>query len=89
MTLPRDGRRLELSPIPMRILEILMRATPRLVKREEIERVIWGDEPPDSDALRAHVHVLRSVVDPDAAKLLVHTMRGIGYRIADGDAATP
>lgn len=79
----RGGRRLELAPIPLRILQLLMQRAPAVVRREEIAQAIWGDDPPDSDALRAHVHALRSAVDRDAETPLVHTVRGIGYQLAE------
>jgi len=78
----RAGRRIELAPIPLRILELLMRRSPAVVRRDEVEREVWGDHPPDSDALRAHIHALRSAVDRDADRPLLHTLRGIGYRLA-------
>jgi len=78
----RAGRRINLPPIPLRILELLMRRSPGVVRREEVEREIWGDDPPDSDALRAHIHALRSAVDRDSEQPLVHTLRGIGYQLA-------
>lgn len=78
----RAGRRINLPPIPLRILELLMRRSPGVVRREEVEREIWGDNPPDSDALRAHIHALRSAVDRDSEQPLVHTLRGIGYQLA-------
>jgi DNA-binding response OmpR family regulator len=81
----RDGRRIDLGPIPMRILELLMRRSPGVVRREELERAVWGDDPPDSDALRAHMHALRSAVDRENPVPLVHTIRGIGYQLAGPD----
>jgi DNA-binding response OmpR family regulator len=79
----RGERTLELPPIPLRILEILMKHSPRVLPREELERGIWGDSPPDSDALRAHLHILRNTVDKHAASPLIKTLRGIGYQISD------
>lgn len=81
----RAGRRIELSPIPLKILDVLLRASPRVVRRGELERAIWGDSPPDSDALRAHVHVLRSAIDTAGEVPLLHTVRGIGYQLAAPD----
>jgi DNA-binding response OmpR family regulator len=81
----RAGRRIELAPIPLRLLELLMRRSPGVVRREELEREVWGDTPPDSDALRAHIHALRSGVDHDGEVPLVHTVRGIGYQLAAPD----
>ncbi|MEJ2576227.1 MAG: response regulator transcription factor [Gammaproteobacteria bacterium] len=85
LRLERAGRRIELAPIPLRILELLMRRSPGVVRRDELEREIWGDDPPDSDALRAHIHALRSAVDRDSDQPLVHTVRGIGYQLAAAD----
>jgi DNA-binding response OmpR family regulator len=81
----RGGRRLELAPIPLRILALLMRRSPAVVRREEVEREVWGDDPPDSDALRAHIHALRSVIDRGALVPLLHTIRGLGYQLAAPD----
>jgi DNA-binding response OmpR family regulator len=89
MTVQRAGKRLELPPIPLRLLEMLMRASPQLVRREDLERGVWGDAPPDSDALRAHMHVLRAAIDRLGGPPLLHTQRGIGYRMAVSDVATP
>lgn len=79
----RGDRGLELPPIPLKILEILMRFSPRVLPRDELERAIWGDSPPDSDALRAHLHILRNIVDKQADRALIKTLRGIGYQISD------
>jgi DNA-binding response OmpR family regulator len=77
----RGQREITLSPIPMKLLETLMRAAPRVVKRDELERAIWGDQPPDSDALRAHMHILRGALEHEGEAILLHTLRGVGYRL--------
>lgn len=82
----RGARGIELPPIPLQLLETLMRAAPRVVKRDELERAVWGDQPPDSDSLRAHMHVLRAAVEVPGEPVLLHTLRGIGYRLAAPDA---
>ncbi len=84
----RAAREIELPPIPLKILELLMARSPEVVWRQEIERVIWGDTPPDSDALRAHMHVLRSAVDRPFDKALIRTVRGFGYQLVDPDAVS-
>jgi len=88
LSVSRGGRAIQLARIPLRILEILMRQSPRVVPREEIEREIWGDEPPDSDALRAHVHLLRTAIDRPFQRPLLRTVRGMGYQIAEPDAVS-
>lgn len=85
LRITRKGRRLDLPPMPLKILAILMQRSPAVVSREEIEREIWGDSLPDSDTLRAHVHTLRTAIDRGFDSPLVHTMRGMGYQIAVSD----
>ncbi len=76
----RDGHEIILTPIGLKILQLLMRAAPRVVSRSEVEREIWGDLPPDSDALRSHVYTLRKAVDKPFAATLIHTVHGAGFR---------
>jgi DNA-binding response OmpR family regulator len=71
-----------LPPIPLRLLEALMRGSPKVMSREELEHAAWGDAPPDSDALRAHLHILRNAVDKPFASPLIRTLRGLGWQIA-------
>ncbi len=82
----RGERVIQLPPTPLKLLETLMRASPRVVRREELERAVWGDAPPDSDALRSHMHTLRSAVDAAGEVTLIHTLRGVGYRLVASDA---
>ena len=81
----RGGRDLILSPIALRLLGILMRESPRVVSRRDIEREIWGDELPESDTLRSHLYNLRKVIDRGFDKQLLHTVQTAGYRIVDLD----
>jgi DNA-binding response OmpR family regulator len=82
----RGEREIVLPPIPLKLLETLMRAAPKAVRREELERAVWGDAPPDSDALRSHMHTVRAAVDGADEPALIHTLRGIGYRMVAPDA---
>lgn len=79
----RGERNIELPPIPLKMLEMLMRHSPRVLTREVLERALWGDNPPDSDVLRAHLHILRNAIDRKDEKPLIRTLRGIGYQIGD------
>jgi DNA-binding response OmpR family regulator len=82
----RGSKHIELPPIPYKILELLMLRSPQVVTREEIEHTVWGDALPDSDSLRAHMHVLRTLIDKPFETSLLHTMRGFGYQLASKDA---
>lgn len=82
----RGERAIELPPICLKMLELLMRASPKVVSRKEMEAAIWGDRPPDSDALKAHLHVLRGAIEKQSETLLLRTIRGVGYQLADPHA---
>ncbi len=82
----RGDKELSLTPIGLRLLTVLMRASPRLVSRREIEAEVWGDVLPDSDTLRSHLYNLRKIIDKPFDKPLLHTVQSAGYRLADPDA---
>jgi DNA-binding response OmpR family regulator len=42
---------------------------------------LWGDEPPDSDALRAHIYLLRQQLDKPFKDAMLHTVYGIGFKL--------
>lgn len=85
----RNGKDLAVSPIGLKLLQILMREAPRVVSRRDIEREIWGDMLPDSDTLRSHLYNLRKVIDKPFQRALLHTVHSAGYRLADLDAEVP
>jgi DNA-binding response OmpR family regulator len=78
----RSGRPLALTPTGYKILAALMRQAPRLLTREALEREVWGEDPPDSDALRTHIHALRQAIDKPFGRPLLTTVPGMGYRLA-------
>lgn len=81
LTVTRGGQLVALKPMALRILALLMRASPRVVTRAEIEREIWADNLPDDDVLRAHIHAIRSAIDKLYPVKLLHTLHGIGFRL--------
>lgn len=89
LRLTRGGKELNASPIGLKLLNILMRESPRVVSRRDIEREVWGDMLPDSDTLRSHLYNLRKVIDKPFQTPLLHTIHSAGYRLADLDAETP
>ena len=82
----RSGQALGLSRAGERMLEVLMRRYPNVIKREELEQVLWGDDPPDTDALRSHVYALRNAIDKPFEHKMLETVHRFGYRlVAPGD----
>ena len=79
----RADKELVITPIGLKILSVLMRASPAVVSRRELERQVWGDILPDSDTLRSHLYNLRKVVDKPFDKNILLTVQGSGFKIAD------
>ena len=82
----RDGKSIQLNPIGLKLLQALMDSAPSVVTRQELETRVWGEELPDSDSLRVHIHGLRAAIDKPFDKPLIQTRHGIGYRMVDPDA---
>ncbi|ARP89196.1 two-component system response regulator [Bordetella genomosp. 9] len=71
------------------IIDALLRDPGRVVPRTELESLLWGNEPPSSDALRSQVHLLRKALS-DAGFDGIETVHGTGWRlVADVDGAAP
>jgi DNA-binding response OmpR family regulator len=89
LTVQRAGQPVTLPVVALKILELLMKRAPSVIRRRDIEQAVWGDSPPDSDALRVHIHTLRSAIDPPGLPPLLHTLRGVGYQLKapDGERA--
>jgi DNA-binding response OmpR family regulator len=81
----RAGRALSLTKTGYTILRLLMKDAPKVVSREQIEHEVWGDNPPDSDALRVHIHALRQALDKPFPHQMLRTISGIGYKLVGPD----
>ena len=79
-TVRMNGIALRLMPQSMRILEILLRDPGRMVSRAELEAALWPDDPPETDALRSQIHLLRRALVRGGYHGL-ETVPGVGYRL--------
>lgn len=77
----RGNTTLPVTAIGRKILEALMRNSKRVISRAEIEHLVWGEDPPQSDSLKIHIHALRELIDKPFGSSLITTIRGAGYRI--------
>ncbi|HWB72732.1 MAG TPA: response regulator transcription factor [Egibacteraceae bacterium] len=80
------GQRVDLPPKEFALLELLVLNAGRVLTREVIVDRIWGsDYVGDTKTLDVHIRRLRSRIerDPHAPRLIL-TVRGIGYKFADG-----
>lgn len=81
----RAGRSLTLTKTGYTLLKCLMKAAPRVVSRETLEHEIWGEDRPNSDALRTHIHALRHALDKPEPFAMLRTVPGIGFKLVASD----
>lgn len=84
MTVRFSGTEVKLPPKCLRILELLMQEPGRVISRDEIERLVWGEAQETSDTLRSHLHTLRRALTAAGGHDPVETLHGIGYRLRTG-----
>jgi DNA-binding response OmpR family regulator len=82
----RAGQGITLTPREVDILEYLLRYQGQIVTREMLEREVWK-QPRRYTSLDNVIDVqmmrLRKKVDGDGPARLIHTLRGLGYRLGD------
>jgi len=86
MSAQRQGELLNLTPTGFKILTTLVKASPAVVSRQELERKVWGDILPDSDTLRSHIYNLRKTVDKPFKTSLLRTVQSSGYQLIANDS---
>jgi len=80
----RAGQRLDLTRTEFSILECLMRAAGRVVTRDRIIELVWGDRDVSENNLDVFIRYLRAKVDREGLPKLLHTERGLGYSLKEG-----
>jgi DNA-binding response OmpR family regulator len=92
LRLERDSRRVQvgeravrLTPRSFQLIELLMTTPERVFSRVDLEREIWGDDPPGGDALRALVAQTRRAFT-DTGLDPIENLHGHGYRIRAPEA---
>lgn len=85
----RQGQAIRLTPTTHKLLLCLMRAAPAVVKKQAMEYLLWGDDPPESGALRTHIHDLRQQIDKNFTCSLIETVHGIGWRLREPGVVAP
>ncbi|SON48941.1 response regulator transcription factor [Vibrio tapetis] len=77
----RAGQVLDLNRLNMKLLELLMRRSPEVVNRQEIEECLWPNDLPESNNLKVQLYQLRQKIDKDCDIKLIETVVGRGVRI--------
>jgi DNA-binding response OmpR family regulator len=84
----RSGSVVSLSRTEFVILELLMRNSGRVITRDRLIEVVWGNERDvQSNTLDVFIRQLRAKIEPSGTAKLLHTIRGIGYTLREEDLA--
>ena len=80
----RSGQVIRLQPRELRLLEYLMRRTGRIVTRTMLLEQVWDLHfDPQTNVVDSQISRLRAKIDRGFGAPLLHTLRGIGYRLGD------
>ncbi len=78
----RAGRVIRLQPRELRLLEFFMRHTGQVVTRTMLLEQVWDFHfDPQTNVIDTQISRLRSKIDRDFEHPLLHTVRGVGYRL--------
>ncbi len=78
----RGGKKIKLTPKEFALLEYLMRNTGQRVTRTEIIQHVWNlSFDTMTNVVDVYINYLRKKVDAPCEHKLIHTVRGVGYRL--------
>jgi two-component system OmpR family response regulator len=81
-TVSRAGQTISLQPREFRLLEFLMKHAGQVVTRTMLLEKVWDYHfDPQTNVIDVHISRLRSKIDKDFDRPLLHTVRGAGYRL--------
>jgi DNA-binding response OmpR family regulator len=82
----RGERPIDLSPLEFRLLHCLMRHSGQVLSREAILNQVWSfDYAGGSNIVDVYIRYLRHKIEAPGECRLLHTVRGIGYKIAESE----
>jgi DNA-binding response OmpR family regulator len=87
-TVARAGRAVDLTTREFELLEYLVRHKGTLVSREMLARDVWEETErgtPLDNVIDVHIGRLRKKVDQDQGARLIHTGRGVGFVVREGE----
>ncbi len=81
-TVSRAGKRIELTPKELALLEYLMLNTGQCVTRTMIVEHVWRLSPDTmTNVVDVYINYLRKKIDEGFETKLIHTVRGVGYQL--------
>ena len=78
----RAGQPIRLQPRELRLLEFMMRHAGQVITRTMLLEQVWDFQfDPQTNVIDTQISRLRAKIDKGFAPSLLHTIRGVGYRI--------
>jgi len=84
----RGGRTVELTTREFELLEYLLRHQGQVVLRDTLAREVWKETTrgtPLNNVIDVHIARLRRKIDVDQPAKLIHTIRGVGFMLREGE----
>ena len=84
----RGGHSVDLTVREFELLEYLLRHRGEVVSRETLARDVWKETArttPLENVIDVHIARLRRKVDANQAAKLIHTVRGVGFVLREGE----
>ncbi len=84
----RGGRAVDLTAREFELLEYLMRHQGQVVLRDTLAREVWKETSrgtPLNNVIDVHIARLRRKIDADQPVKLIHTIRGVGFMLREGE----
>ncbi|MDO8482642.1 MAG: response regulator transcription factor [bacterium] len=76
----RAGRVITLTPKEYKLLDILLSNRGEAINRRKLIDHAWGPDFEEThNELNVHINYLRAKIDKGSKKLLIHTIRGVGF----------
>ena len=80
----RDGKAISLSTTEFSLLEFLMRHAGSTLTRSQLLDHVWQyDFGGNDNVLDCYISYLRHKIDKNQTQKLIHTVRGVGFRLGD------
>jgi DNA-binding response OmpR family regulator len=84
----RRGSLVDLTAREFELLEYLLRHQGQVVSRESLARDVWKETArttPLDNVIDVHIARLRRKIDTDQREKLIHTVRGVGFMLHEGE----
>jgi hypothetical protein len=82
----RAGEKIELTRREFALLEFLINASPKPVSKTAIVEHVWDQHfDSETNVVNVYIKMLRRKIDKEGLPPLIHTVRGVGFALREGE----